>query len=145
VFADGTAPRPGSDTADGSGCVAGNPTALPAGVWFAFAVSWNTAQVELDLACWYTGAAADTVAAARGDSAPGGFYIVNDNPLLRTMPVAAGAVTYPMLNNGSVGGPASMADLVANPGPSNLTVAPYPVWLFVNNGAITEIAIQYLP
>lgn len=146
LFADGTAPRPGSDGAEGSGCVAGNTEALPPGVWFAFAVSLSATEVELDLACWYSGAEADAVAASRGDPSPvpNGFYIVNDNPLLRTMP-AAGAIGYPMLTNGSLGGPVSMAAFAGNPGPSNLTISPYPVWLFVNYGQITEISIQYIP
>ncbi len=146
VFAGGTGPQPGSDGADGSGCVAGDTETLPPGVWFAFAVSLSATEVQLDLACWYSGAEADAVAASRGDPSPtpNGFYIVNDNPLLRTMP-AAGAIGYPMLSNGSLGGPVSMAAFAANPGPSNLTVSPYPVWLFVNYGQITEISIQYIP
>lgn len=144
LYADGTAPRPGSDGADGSGCAPADLVVIPPGVWFGYAVSLSATQVQFDMGCWYSGAEADAVAASRGDTAPNGFYIVNDNPLVYTMP-AATAIGYPMLNNGSIGGPVTMATFAANPGPSNLTISPYPVWVFVNYGQITEIAIQYIP
>jgi hypothetical protein len=48
------------------------------------------AEMTFDLAYFLTGDAANQAAAANGDETPvpNDYYIVNDNPLLRTMPIA---------------------------------------------------------
>ncbi len=49
-------------------------------------------SLTFDLAEFYTDEEAVQVAQDRGDEAVNGYYIVNDNPRLRTMPVAASVV-----------------------------------------------------
>jgi hypothetical protein len=58
----------------------------------------GTAQMELDLAHWFDGDAADAAAAADGVIAPGGqiendYYIRNVSDRVRVMPVAGDAAT----------------------------------------------------
>ncbi|HEV2950663.1 MAG TPA: hypothetical protein VGZ51_01065, partial [Actinomycetota bacterium] len=46
------------------------------------------ARVRFDLAYFYRGERAEREAAERGDEVVSGYYIVNDNPRLRTLPLA---------------------------------------------------------
>jgi hypothetical protein len=129
-----------ADGAEGSGCAPG-AGALPDGVWFGVANSWSTSVIKFDLACFYVGAKADEVAAARGEEAFG-FLITNDNTQVRSEPVGAGAFGHKAATEDGV---FSLAQIIADPGGSLPTAAPYPVWLFVNGGVVTEVSVQYLP
>ena len=82
----------GTGGAANLGCPGGPPApdTLPDGEYFGFVKSMNTSSQTLsfDLACFYTGEAANEQAAARGDEVPvpNDVYIVNDNTKVRTVP-----------------------------------------------------------
>lgn len=131
--------------AHGSGCAPG-PGSLPDGIWFGFARGWTTGDVDFDLACFYTGNAAAAEATARGEESPppNDYLITNDNPTLRTVPVAAGAVGYRLDMNIELA-PVPFADFIADPGEFQACPDFCLMWLYVNGGEVTEIVSQYVP
>lgn len=136
-------PLPGSADANGSGCV--SDTTLGDGIWFGFAHAVAAGVITFDLACFFTGAAA--VAAATADGAEAfDFYIRNDNPTTRSVPVAADPEVFGV-SNGSGG--IEMIPVVGwPPTPGAFLECPgefCAVWLYVNGGVATEIVEQYLP
>lgn len=131
----------GADGAQGSGCSPGSAT-LPDGVWFGRAHSWSTASISLDLACWYSGATAESVAAARGDEVNNDYYLVNDTATLRSVPVDG---DVPAKKAGWEDGVFTLSAVMADPGGSLPTNHPYPVWIYVNGGVATAVAMQYIP
>ena len=130
-----------ADGAMGSGCAPGSST-LPDGVWFGFAESWSTASIKFDLACWYSGTVAENKAAARGDEVNNDYYLINDNPTLRTVPVNG---NVPAKKAGWEDGVFTLNQVIADPGGSLPTSHPYPVWLYVNDGKVTALVVQYIP
>lgn len=141
-----TTTGPGEDDgAEGSGCIPG-PGALPDGEWFGFVVATDDAELEFDLACWFTGDAAVEAADEDGEESPppNDYYVRNANETLRTVSVAADTeVTwYP-----EVGDPGSETSLdypewVARREQRGLDLG---VWLDVEHGAIVEIREQWVP
>jgi hypothetical protein len=139
-----------ADGAEGSGCLA-DAGALPDGAWFGFVKAWDGSGVDLDPACFYTGAAAAREAAARNAESPppNDFYIANDSTRTRRIPVSAGAAAVRVTHNAEGGikvERTTYADLIVNSG----TYQPCPdafcaVWVYVNGGAATEVQMQYLP
>ncbi len=131
--------------AHGSGCAPG-PGALPDGIWFVFAKGWTSSSVEFDLACFYSGDAATAEAAARGEESPppNDYIITNDSPTLRTMPVAAGAIGHKLDNNVELEA-VPFADFIADPGDFQACFQFCLMWLYVNNGEVTEVVSQYVP
>jgi hypothetical protein len=131
--------------ASGSGCAPGSGS-LPAGVWFGYASAGNATSVQFDLACWYFGDLAWEIADTYGETAENDYYIVNENPTLRTVPVAPGAVVH-HIDPMSIG-----HDLISYPDwllePQGYLMCPFefcPLWLYVNDGVVTEILEQYAP
>ncbi|WP_291380105.1 hypothetical protein [Demequina sp.] len=131
----------GADGAQGSGCAPGSAT-LPDGVWFGLADSWSTSNISVDLACWYSGATAESVAAARGDEVNNDYYLVNDVSTLRSVPVDG---NVPAKKAGWDDGVFTLSEVMADPGGSLPTNHPYPVWVYVNGGVVTAVAVQYIP
>lgn len=109
--------------------------------------------VTMDQAEFLTGRAAAAAAAAHGDESPppNDYYIVNDNPLLRTYPVASSAkvtLTTEPDNVNPDGYPSTLAKLKgvfdgSQPGLRNAKSSPY--WFTLKNGVVTAIEEQYLP
>lgn len=126
--------------AQGSGCTPGAGQ-LQDGVWFGFAKEWSTTQIAFDLACWWTGAAAEAEAASRGEEAFD-FYITNDNTTVRLVTVDG---DVPAKKAGADDGVFTLSEVIADPGGSLPTASPYPVWIYVNGGVVTAIAVQYVP
>ena len=131
----------GVDGAQGSGCSPGSAT-LPDGVWFGLAHSWSTTSISLDFACWYSGATAESVAAARGDEVNNDYYLVNDVATLRSVPVDG---DVPSTKAGWEDGVFTLSAVMADPGGSLPTSPPYPVWIYVNGGVATAVAVQFIP
>lgn len=139
-----------ADGAEGSGCLA-DAGPLPDGAWFGFVRAWDPSGIDLDPACFYTGAAAAKEAAARNDESPppNDFFIANDSKTIRRIPVAPGAAAIRVTHNkdgGVMDQRTSYADLIATPS----TYQPCPaefctVWIYANGGAATEVQMQYLP
>jgi hypothetical protein len=106
-------------------------------------------RVRFDLAYFYRGPRAEQEAAERGDEVVSGYYIVNDNPRLRTVPVAEDVeVEYiPAslcceLRPGSID---AWLEAVLQTNPTDYAGRNAPWWFTVEDGEITRIAQQYLP
>jgi hypothetical protein len=106
--------------------------------------------LTFDLAYFYTGDKANEVAASRGDEVPvpNDVYIVNDNPKLRTYPIAS-SVLVRYIPNGSV---LKKGDIGAFEQAVNGTAqTDYPDmrytgwWIVLNNGQVSSITQQFLP
>jgi hypothetical protein len=131
-----------------------SPTPAPViedGRHFVFVKKAKDGRVTFDLAEFYTGEEANQIAGDRGDEVPvpNDVYIVNDNPKLRTVPVADDAkisvlkwsvccdVTVDLTYD-------KFAGYVAHPTDDfHGTSSPY--WIRVQNGEIVKIEEQYLP
>jgi hypothetical protein len=108
--------------------------------------------IRYDLAYFYTDEEANQVAASRGDETPvpNGVYIVNDNPKLRTAPLADGfSVRYIPEGSGSETVPAPQDRFLAWLGETEQTDFPPKDitywWITVDGGEVTKIEQQYLP
>jgi hypothetical protein len=108
--------------------------------------------VEFDLIQWLTGEEAREAYTADHPDDPGyppnDFYIVNDNPRLRVLPVA-GDVTVTVLEHGFEPMdiafdelPAFLADDLV---PDDAALWHNPFWLTVSDGTIAAIEEQYTP
>ncbi len=140
VFGDEWTTNP-ADQAQGSGCTPGVGS-LPDGVWFGYIKTWSTSQVAFDMACWWTGAKAMEVGLAHGYADAYDYYVTNDNPTIRLVTVAG---DIPAKKAGWDDGIFTLSQVIADPGGSLPTNAPYPVWIYVNGGVVTELAVQYVP
>lgn len=131
----GESPTFHDDAASGSGCAPGEGD-LPDGWWYGRISAVPTTTLGLDLACFYVGPAAEAEAASRGDEVNNDYYVVNDNPAVRTLTVASGASAEcvdlePTLE--MVG--CTPADVAAD----------WTVWVRVVDGEVDRILEQYLP
>ena len=78
------------DGPSGSGCTPGDTVALPEGEWYGVVVSASPSGIEFDLACWFTGEPAVEAAAEDGaEPPPNDYYVRNDNPQIRSLPVSS--------------------------------------------------------
>jgi hypothetical protein len=109
------------------------------GFWETFEIGDTIAYGEFDLAQLLTGAAAEAAAAERGDEVNNDYYIVNDNPRLRTL-IAEGDTVVQVLEGGT-------PDLI------DTNVADFAVerspdagfWVTIEDGIVTEIEQQFVP
>lgn len=139
-------PLPGSDGASGSGCAPGTDT-LPDGAWFVFVVEDRPDAIRGDLACFWFGDIAYEVGEAAGEDVANDYYISNVSGRIRTVPVAADAVVWTLAGDTSDGHrsvpyeawPTGTSTYVACPGEFCI------VWLYVNDGVITDIVEQFTP
>ena len=139
------APRPGSDGAGGSGCAPGAGP-LPDGVWFGYIGAIGPTSVDFELACLYTGDIAIAKGAEDGVEVDIDYYIRNNNPALRTVPVATGGIVYEIEATTIDFLTVAFADWPVDP--AGFIACPSDwcgVWLFVNGGEVTEILEQYFP
>ena len=127
--------------AQGSGCAPGAGK-LPDGVWFGLTKSWSTSQIAFDLACWYSGAAGEAQAAAHGTEFTNDYFVTNDNTTVRLLTVAG---DIPAKKAAWDDGVFTLTQVIADPGGSLPTSTPYPAWIYVNGGVVTELAVQYVP
>jgi hypothetical protein len=137
-------PLPGSDGWFGSGCSPG-PGPLPDGVWFGAVRGVTPSTVTFDLAC---------VDFLSDHEHEGDWRISNDNPRFREVPVAASA-RFSCLGSAVLGYPCSpdvryevwmrAAEDILEHHPESTEwnetdpLGKIPVWLFVNDGVVTEI------
>jgi hypothetical protein len=106
--------------------------------------------VRFDLAYFLEDEAAEEAAAEHGDEAVNGYYIVNDNPKLRTAPIAPDAkvryISMARCCNSVKGDLDAWADSV-----NGMVQSDYPPpdstwwWFTVRGGRVTAIDQQYLP
>jgi len=138
---------PGSEGPNGSGCVPGSSTVIPDGVWFGFVLATTGTSVTFDMACWFWGELAETEAARDGEEALNNYYIRNQNPLLFEVPIGQDATMY-WLDVGSGDFVPEPMPMAAWPGPDEAWPCPGDlcgVWLYINDGVITEAIEQYRP
>ncbi len=123
---------------------------LDDGRHFVFARAATTAPPSLrfDLAEFLTDEAAQDAAEEHGDEAVNGYYIVNDNPRLRTLGVAEDVrVRYIPTDDccDLVDGTwEAYAAAVDGDGPADVDPSA-PWWITVRDGVIVRIEQQYLP
>jgi hypothetical protein len=143
-----TSTSPATTASPSGGAV--TPTDLPDGRHPArvLRVDASRRTVVVDVVQWFTGDAA--VKAAAEDHAPepeNGYYIRNQNPRLRTLTVAPGAViTVNVLSAEETGSSTkdlriTLAKLARYD--KNLRYALF--WLTLRQGSVTRLAEQYLP
>jgi hypothetical protein len=137
----------------GSPSASATPSSEPVlvdGRHFVFARSARAAPASLrfDLAEFLTDEAAQDAAEEHGDDATDGYYIVNDNPRLRTLPVAGDVrVRYIPVSACCDLVPGTwdqFAEAVNAAAPTDLD-ASAPWWITVRDEQIVRIEQQYLP
>ncbi|HSM02802.1 MAG TPA: hypothetical protein VK960_10255 [Acidimicrobiia bacterium] len=145
----GMFPDPLLTAADGHGSGCAPPgDVLPAGMWFGFAKGFSAGTLTFDLACFFTGAAG--VAAATADGEVGydlDFYIRNMNPKLFTIDLDPDGTAY-WIDASGPGVTPSATPMTNWPVGAGYVTCPgdhCAVWLFVNDGVVTELVEQYLP
>jgi hypothetical protein len=138
-------PLGSAEDGQGSGCVVGG--VLTDGMWFGYVEAISGGEITFDLACFFTGTAAQDAAAADGDEAID-FYIRNQNPATFTVPLDPGGTAYWLDATGDLTPlPIPMGDWPM-PSPPGYQECPHDfcsVWLFMNDGEVTELVEQYLP
>jgi hypothetical protein len=131
---------------------------LPDGRSFVYAKkvvgSTGAQSLTFDLALFLTDQAAVDAAAAHGDETPppNGYYIVNDNPLLRTIAISpAVSIRYFPTSGpgccshkpGTLDGFSAAVNGTATTDFPDMRYAPW--WITLQNGVIVSISQQYLP
>jgi len=140
-------PLPGSDEAHGSGCAPGADQ-LPDGMWFGFIENATADSFSFDLACFWTGAAAEAAAAADGESEVYDFYIRNNTTQTRIVPRHPEGSAYWLDASGDL--TPLQVPMQEWPVESDTSYQPCPgsfcaAWLYINGGQATEVIEQYLP
>lgn len=139
------APLDGSDGASGSGCSPGNP--MRDGLWFGFVHDIYPAGVEIDIACFWFGEIAYEVGESFGEEVNNDYYIQNENPLMRKVPIGDDPIVWTLAGDTTEG----HSPIAFDEWPlGGFTYVPCPgdfcgVWLYLNDGLITEIVEQYVP
>ncbi len=131
-------PLPGSEGAAGSGCTPGT-TSLPDGIWLGIVTAKSATSIEFDLACIYFGAPGYVEEDSSED-------FRNTNPTVRTIAVDPSVPVY-VVAGGEVGFvTVSFSDWPEIPDIHPFCPSEYcPVWLFINDAAVTEIVEQVIP
>nr|NLI51105.1 hypothetical protein [Propionibacterium sp.] len=107
--------------------------------------------LDLDLVLFLTGPEAEDAAEADGaEPPPNDFYIVNDSPRVRTLPVAADAPLTVVMDVNAALVPEGMSMplgvwTAALDGPHGEALRSTPYWVTVTDGTITAISQQYVP
>jgi hypothetical protein len=109
----------------------------------------GSTRVRFDLAYFFQGERAEREAAERGDEVVSGYYIVNDNPRIRVLPVADDvdveyipATRCCELEPGDID---AWVEAVLETNPTDYAGTNAPWWFTVEGGEITRIEQQYLP
>lgn len=140
-----------SETAPPTVTISPEPVVLEDGRHFVFTNGAKTganASLTFDLAEFYQGQDAIDAATAHGDEATNDYYIVNDNPKLRTLPVAPDVVVryIPAMSCCELkpGNFDAFAEAVNDTNQTDYFIQA-PWWITVDGGQIVEIEQQYLP
>lgn len=107
--------------------------------------------LDLDYVLFLTGPEAEDAAEADGaEPPPNDFYIVNDSPRVRTVPVASDAALTVTMDAGAALVPEGMAMplgvwVAALDGPHGEAFRSTPYWVTITDGTVTAISQQYVP
>jgi hypothetical protein len=138
----GDSPPFSADGPSGAGCAPG-PGGLPDGWWYGVSVGFNPGPdpaFTLDLACYFVGEAAYAEGERRGEEVTNDYLVVNENPTLRTVPVAAGATAI-CVDLGSAG----LSEVACSPSDIPDPETPWAVWFRVVDGEVDRLVEQYAP
>ncbi|MEX2323162.1 MAG: hypothetical protein WEA29_05260 [Acidimicrobiia bacterium] len=131
----------------GSGCVVEGGL-LPDGLWFGYAEAVGGGVITFDLACYFTGAAAEAEATADGTEVFDN-YIRNQNPMTFPVPISPLAQVFYI--------DATLSDagffpqpIAVSSWPTAASYLPCPgefcgVWLYVNGGQATGVVEMFQP
>jgi hypothetical protein len=158
-------PTPSSTTPTATASSSASPTTspephntIPDGRHFVYAKKvvhdGGDQALTFDLALFLTDQAADDAATAHGDESPppNGYYIVNDNPLLRTVPISPTvSIRYFPSSGpacckhepGTLDGFAAAVNGTAMTDYPDMNFSPW--WINMQDGVIVGISQQYLP
>lgn len=139
----GDAPAFGTSGPSGSGCTPGEGE-LPDGWWYGASVAFDPAEgpagaFTFDLACYFSGDAAYAEGERLGVEVNNDYLVTNDNPTLRTVPLAAGA-TATCVELG-----AGVLDVACDPADIPDPETPWAVWFRVVGGEVDRLVEQYAP
>jgi hypothetical protein len=141
-----------ADDAAGSGCHPSSTTSLPDGIWRGIVKSHTAESMNFDLVCSYRfGSPAFTSANdanweelfaqnpdLNGERPEGGdplpYGIVNDSSRIRTLTIAPNADYWPLYAEAMVWEAARSQGASIDE-----------IWVFVNNGVVTEVSEVYYP
>ncbi len=129
---------------EGSGCTPGT-TELPDGEWYGQVDAFDSTGISFDLACWFTGEAAEVAAADDGEESPppNDYYVRNENDEVRLLMVdpSVHVTSYPSGDpNDFVEG--TFADWTEYLEGVEFRLG---IWVTVTGGQVTEIAEQWVP
>ncbi len=105
-------------------------------------------EVSVDVVQWLIGSEAnDAYEAETGDSSgvPNDYWVVNDNPLVRTLPIAVDATLRIVRLGEDASADVSTASLDELPAYLDSTFETTTWWLTVEEGTVTELCEQYVP
>ncbi len=133
--------------AERSGCTPGEGP-LPDGEWFGFITAADpaTATVDFDLACWFTGEAANAASDEDGGEVPvpNDYFIRNASDQVRTLGVATDATIRYLVDTGD-GTTLTEVDLAVWAAARDESSDRPGVWLTVVDGDVVTIDEQYVP
>jgi hypothetical protein len=114
----------------GSGCSPGSG-ALPDGIWFGHIEEASSTTIRFDLICM----------APLEPGADGVATITNDSPKLRSVPVSSSANVHAIAPNGLEWELQPYSSWYLDPGQEGFCPPEgcWDVWLYINNGEVTEI------
>jgi hypothetical protein len=116
-------------------------------VWFGSVVARDGSTIEFDLACFYFGDIAYEKGAEAGVEVANDYFVSNMNPGLRSVDIANDTPAYEIDSSApDTFVTVQFADWPLDP--SGYTACPGTVcivWLYVNDGAVTEMVEQYVP
>jgi hypothetical protein len=139
----------------GSGCTPGDRTTLPDGWWAGEITSVRASGVDLDLVCFFAGAAGEQAATEDGQEFTNDYYVRNNNA--RTFRVDFPSTTTPATCVGTDAEPIACqvndvltlyrtTDTTGTTMLGDTALVPFPlVWVHVGGGSGDYIYVQYTP
>lgn len=134
-----------NELADGSGCTPPSDNDLPDGRWYGLIDVAGDAQLDFDLACFFTGDAATAAADDDEESPPpNDYYVRNASDLLRTLEVQTESPVTWYPDGGS---PTDVVTVAYNQWLTDRESRDFDlaVWLTISTGTIVEIEEQWVP
>jgi hypothetical protein len=134
------------ERATGSGCSPGGADQLPDGRWFGYRTSSDSKSVSFDLACWFSGRAAEAAAAEDGEESPppNDYHIRNLDDRERPVPVDPAAVVTWLPSPGDPSSATTISYSEWNASQPGRQLRPG-IWLTVRAGMIVAIEEQFQP
>jgi len=129
---------------EGSGCTPGT-TELPDGEWYGQVDAFDATGISFDLACWFTGEAAEVAAADDGEESPppNDYYVRNENDEVRLLTVAVDTpVTWQPSGDPNEVVEGTFADWTEYLEGVEFRLG---IWVTVTGGQVTEIVEQWVP